>query len=154
MADVPWSRSSRRRAGPALEDHSVDRARTDRAMQHVPTLRCLRRDPSCAAAGGSRAHRTRRASAIIDGDLAVNLAFNRYVCTEVSATPRSAHCAAGLDAGFEVPAIRAHATVYDDFEYCDKVAGCAQHQTAIKAGYLDRRGRTLARGAAERPVLR
>jgi SAM-dependent methyltransferase len=79
------------------------------------------------------------ASAIIDGDLAANLAFNRYVCTEVirNATIGRQLRRLALDAGFEV-AVSTSASVYDAFDYCDKVAGLRRNtQRAIKAGYMD-----------------
>ena len=144
MADVPWVKVIEGDAlALPLEGHSVDRARTDRAMQHVADPAAVFAEIRRVLRPGGIAVLTEPdwASAIIDGDLAVNLAFNRYVCTEVvrNATIGRQLRRLALDAGFEVSAIRATATVYDDFEYCDKVAGLRRNtKRAIKAGYLDR----------------
>jgi ubiquinone/menaquinone biosynthesis C-methylase UbiE len=143
MVDVPWVKVLEGDAlALPLEDHSVDRARADRTIQHVA-------DPAAAFAEMRRVLRPGGiavltepdwASAIIDGDLATNLAFNRYVCTEVirNATIGRQMRRLALNAGFEVSAIHAKARVYDDFEYCDKVAGLRRNtKRAIKAGYIE-----------------
>jgi ubiquinone/menaquinone biosynthesis C-methylase UbiE len=143
MVDVPWVKVVEGDAlALPLDDSSVDRARADRTVQHVSDPASVFTEFRRVLRPGGIAVFTEPdwASAVIDGDLAANLAFNRFVCTEVirNGTIGRHLKRLALDAGFEVSEIRANASVYDDFAHCDKVAGLRRNtKRAIKAGYME-----------------
>lgn len=126
-----------------LEDQSVDRARTDRVIQHVE-------DPSAALAEfrrvlrpGGRAVITEpdwETLALAPGDLEVNRAFNRFVCASRVRNAIVGRQVAGLaaGAGLEVLEVFATTPVLREFALASKIYGLVRNtERAVAAGYLD-----------------
>jgi ubiquinone/menaquinone biosynthesis C-methylase UbiE len=143
VADTPWVAV---RVGDAhqlpLGDNSVDRARTDRVIQHVE-------DPTAVLAEFRRVLRPGGVAAITEpdwetlaltpGDLEVNRAFNRFVCAERVRNAIVGRQVAGLAerAGLEVLDVTATTPVLRDFSLASKVYGLNRNtERAVAAGYL------------------
>ncbi|MFD5831358.1 methyltransferase domain-containing protein [Lentzea sp. NPDC060358] len=126
-----------------FEDATFDRARTDRALQHVA-------DPAAVLAellrvlkpgGLLRVGEPDWDATVVDGDLETNRAFNRFICADIvrNATigrrlPRLARAA-----GFEVESVHTTAPVFRDFTEADKVFLFSRNtERAIRAGFLER----------------
>lgn len=127
-----------------VDDASVDRARMDRALQHVAEpsvvlgelLRVLR------PGGLLRIAEPDWDSLVVDpGDLETNRAFNRFVCSNVvrNATIGRQLARLARAAGFEIETVRAATTVFHDFASADKILAFTRNtERAIRAGALDR----------------
>jgi ubiquinone/menaquinone biosynthesis C-methylase UbiE len=145
LADTPWVTVA---VGDAhrlpLEDQSVDRARTDRVLQHVD-------DPAAALAEIRRVLRPDGVAVIAEpdwdtlalapGDLEVNRAFNEFVCARRIRNPIIGRQVAGLAdcAGLDVLDVSATTPVLRDFALASKVYGLNRNtERAVAAGYLTR----------------
>ncbi|GAB2852289.1 methyltransferase domain-containing protein [Lentzea nigeriaca] len=126
-----------------FEDATFDRARMDRALQHVADpavvlselLRVLK------PGGLLRVGEPDWDSLTVDGDLEMNRAFNRFVCSTMvrNATigRRLARLARG--AGFEVQVVRTASPVFHDFALADNIFAFTRNtERAIRAGAIDR----------------
>jgi ubiquinone/menaquinone biosynthesis C-methylase UbiE len=126
-----------------VDDGTADRARMDRALQHVE-------NPSGVLA---ELHRTLKPGGllriaepdwdalIVDGDLEMNRAFNRFVCSTMvrNATIGRRLGRLAREAGFEVEDVRAATTVLRDFARADYTLALTRNtERAIRAGAIDR----------------
>jgi ubiquinone/menaquinone biosynthesis C-methylase UbiE len=128
-----------------FEDASFDRARMDRALQHVA-------DPSAVLSellrvlepgGLLRIGEPDWDSLVVDGDLEMNRAFNRFVCSTMvrNATVGRQLARLARAAGFEVETIRTASPVFHDFAIADKIFTFSRNtERAIRAGAIDRVG--------------
>ena len=126
-----------------VDDGTADRARMDRALQHVE-------NPSDVLAGLHRALKPggllRIAepdwdALIVDGDLEMNRAFNRFVCSTMvrNATIGRRLGRLAREAGFEVEDVRAATTVLRDFARADYTLALTRNtERAIRAGAIER----------------
>jgi SAM-dependent methyltransferase len=161
MADRPRVQVRSGDAGSLpVEDHSVDRARVDRVLMHVP-------DPAGVLAEPRRAGRPGAViglaepdwdTLIVDSDdLDTSRAFTRYTTTRAvrNATigrrlPRLAE-----EAGFTVDAIVTTTPVFRDIEVADQIL-CLGRNTrrAIESGDMDEgRGRRWFASLSQGPFL-
>ncbi|ANZ42822.1 ubiquinone biosynthesis protein UbiE [Lentzea guizhouensis] len=126
-----------------FEDATFHRARMDRALQHVA-------DPGAVLAellrvlepgGLLRVGEPDWDSLVVDGDLEVNRAFNRFVCSTMvrNATIGRQLARLARAAGFEVGAVETAAPVFHDFAQADEVFVFTRNtERAIRAGAIDR----------------
>ncbi|MET9919207.1 methyltransferase domain-containing protein [Streptomyces sp. NPDC006435] len=125
-----------------FEDGSIDRARTDRVLQHVT-------DPARALAEARRVLRPGGrlvmgepdwdSLAIDHPDLEVSRAYTRHVTDRVVRNGVIGRQLArlALDAGFAVPTVVPVASVFRDVQAADQVLGIQRNtERAVSAGYL------------------
>ncbi len=124
-------------------DATFDRVRTDRALQHVA-------DPAAVLAellrvlkpgGLLRLGEPDWDALTVDGDLEMNRAFNRFVCSTMvrNATIGRQLARLARAAGFEVEAVHTAAPVFHDFTEADEVFTFTRNtERAIRAGAIDR----------------
>ena len=142
-----------------LEDGSVDRARTDRVLQHVA-------DPSQVLAEFRRVARPggRIVMAepdwdglLIDSpDPAFSRGLTRFVTTEVirNATIGRSLARLCLDARLSVRSVVTAAPVFRDFETADQIFGLRRNVArAIAAGYIGSEAQEWVEEAGSRPFL-
>ena len=129
-----------------LADASVDRARTDRVLQHVA-------DPGAAVAEIARVLRPGGAVALAEPDwetfvvdagdaagLSVSRAFVRWTCDQVvrNATVGRSLARHASGAGLSVRAVSAYPSVWTTFETADRVLGLTRNSaSAVEGGYVD-----------------
>ncbi|MGN9780583.1 methyltransferase domain-containing protein [Nonomuraea sp. ZG12] len=144
---------------PPLPDGSVDRARTDRVLQHVE-------DPSRVLAEFRRVARPGGRIVLAEPDWegllidsrepAVGRELTRFIATE---RVRNGTVGRGLtrlcaEAGLGVRAVVTVAPVYRDFDTADQVFGLRRNVArAIDAGYLDADAERWIEGVAAGPFL-
>ncbi|WUH99663.1 methyltransferase domain-containing protein [Spirillospora sp. NBC_00431] len=142
-----------------LDEGSVDRARTDRVLQHVA-------DPSRVLAEFRRVSRPggRIVMAepdwdglLIDSpDRAVSRGLTRFITTEIvrNATIGRSLARLCVDAGLSVRSVMPSAPLFCDFETADQVLGLRRNVArAITAGYLDGGAQEWVEEAGSRPFL-
>ncbi|WP_335938958.1 methyltransferase domain-containing protein [Streptomyces sp. PTD5-9] len=125
-----------------FEDGSIDRARTDRVLQHVA-------DPAQALAEARRVLRPGGrlvmgepdwdSLAIDYPDLEVSRAYTRHVTDKVVRNGIIGRQLAGLavNAGFAVPAVVPITSIFRDVQAADQVLGLQRNtERAVSAGYL------------------
>lgn len=129
--------------GLPFEDATFDRARTDRALQHVAdpstVLSELRR--VLKPGGLLRIGEPDWDSLVIDGDLEMNRAFNRFTCSTMvrNATIGRQLARLARAAGFEVEAVHTAAPTFHDFAVADNIFAFTRNtERAIRAGAIDR----------------
>jgi ubiquinone/menaquinone biosynthesis C-methylase UbiE len=126
-----------------LDSATVDRARMDRALQHVEDpatvlselLRVLK------PGGLLRIGEPDWDALVVDGDVEMNRAFNRFVCSRMVRNATIGRRLARLahSAGFEVQAVHTAAPVFHDFETADRICAFSRNtERAIRAGAIDR----------------
>lgn len=126
-----------------FEDGAFDRARMDRALQHVAEpatvlselLRVLK------PGGLLRIGEPDWDSLVVDGDLEMNRAFNRFVCSTMvrNATVGRQLARLARAAGFEVENVHTASPVFHDFAQADKIFAFSRNtERAIRAGAIDR----------------
>ncbi len=126
-----------------FEDAAFDRARMDRALQHVAEpatvlselLRVLK------PGGLLRIGEPDWDALSVDGDLEMNRAFNRFVCSTMvrNATIGRQLARLARTAGFEVEGVRTAAPVFRDFAAADEIFAFTRNtERAIRAGAIDR----------------
>ncbi|NGY58704.1 methyltransferase domain-containing protein [Lentzea sp. NEAU-D13] len=127
----------------SFEEASFDRARMDRALQHVA-------DPAAVLAellrvlkpgGLLRIGEPDWDSLVVDGDLEMNRAFNRFVCSTMvrNATVGRQLARLARAAGFEVDEVRTASPVFHDFAQADKIFAFTRNtERAIRAGAIER----------------
>jgi len=129
-----------------LADASVDRARTDRVLQHVA-------DPGAAVADIARVLRPGGVVAFAEPDWgtlvvdagedagrSVSHAFVRWTCDQVvrNATVGRSLARHASDAGLLVRAVSAYPSVWTSFETADRVLGLTRNSaSAVDGGYVD-----------------
>ncbi|MCR3746469.1 methyltransferase domain-containing protein [Lentzea californiensis] len=126
-----------------VDDGTADRARMDRALQHVenPSGVLAELHRVLKPGGLLRIAEPDWDALIVDGDLEMNRAFNRFVC---SAIVRNATIGRRLgrlarEAGFEVEDVRAATTVLRDFARADYTLALTRNtERAIRAGAIER----------------
>jgi ubiquinone/menaquinone biosynthesis C-methylase UbiE len=127
----------------SFEDATFDRARMDRALQHVAEpaavlaelLRVLK------PGGLLRIGEPDWDSLVVDGDLEMNRAFNRFVCSTMvrNATVGRQLARLARAAGFEVEEVRTASPVFHDFAQADKIFAFSRNtERAIRAGAIER----------------
>jgi len=126
-----------------FEDNTFDRARMDRALQHVA-------DPSTVLSellrvlkpgGLLRIGEPDWDSLVVDGDLEMNRAFNRFTCSTMvrNATIGRQLARLARTAGFEVEAVHTAAPTFHDFATADNIFAFTRNtERAIRAGAIDR----------------
>jgi ubiquinone/menaquinone biosynthesis C-methylase UbiE len=126
-----------------FEDDTFDRARMDRALQHVA-------DPAAVLAellrvlrpgGLLRIGEPDWESLAVDGDLEMNRAFNRFVCSTMvrNATIGRQLARLARGAGFDVENVRTAAPVFRDFTAADEIFAFTRNtERAIRAGAIER----------------
>jgi ubiquinone/menaquinone biosynthesis C-methylase UbiE len=126
-----------------FEDATFDRARMDRALQHVA-------DPSAVLSellrvlkpgGLLRIGEPDWDSLVVDGDLEMNRAFNRFTCSTMvrNATIGRQLARLARAAGFEVEAVHTAAPVFHDFTLADNIFAFTRNtERAIRAGAIER----------------
>lgn len=126
-----------------FEDATFDRARMDRALQHVA-------DPSAVLSellrvlrpgGLLRIGEPDWDSLVVDGDLEMNRAFNRFVCSTMvrNATIGRQLARLARTAGFEVEVVHTAAPVFHDFALADTIFAFTRNtERAIRAGAIER----------------
>ncbi len=80
-------------------------------------------------------------SLTVDGDLEMNRAFNRFVCSTMvrNATIGRQLARLARGAGFEVETVHTAAPTFDDFALADKIFAFTRNtERAIRAGAIDR----------------
>ncbi|MGW4206962.1 methyltransferase domain-containing protein [Lentzea sp. NPDC004789] len=126
-----------------FEDATFDRARMDRALQHVADpatvlselLRVLK------PGGLLRIGEPDWDALTVDGDLEMNRAFNRFVCSTMvrNATIGRQLARLARAAGFEVEAVHTAAPVFHDFVLADKIFAFTRNtERAVRAGAIER----------------
>jgi len=126
-----------------FEDAAFDRARMDRALQHVAEpatvlaelLRVLK------PGGLLRIGEPDWDALTVDGDLEMNRAFNRFVCSTMvrNATIGRQLARLARAAGFEVETVQTAAPVFHDFATADKIFAFTRNtERAIRAGAVER----------------
>lgn len=126
-----------------FEDATFDRARMDRALQHVADpatvlselLRVLK------PGGLLRIGEPDWDCLVVDGDLEMNRAFNRFVCSTMvrNATVGRQLARLARTAGFEVETVHTAAPVFHDFALADKIFAFTRNtERAIRAGAIER----------------
>jgi SAM-dependent methyltransferase len=129
-----------------LADASVDRARTDRVLQHVT-------DPGAAVKDIARVLRpggvvvlaepdwgTLVVDAGDDDGRSVSSAFVRWTCEQVvrNATVGRSLARHAAGAGLSVRAVSAYPSVWTSFEIADRVLGLTRNSaSAVEGGYVD-----------------
>jgi SAM-dependent methyltransferase len=128
-----------------LADASVDRARTDRVLQHVA-------DPAAAVAEIARVLRpggvvvlaepdweTLAVDASDEGGRSMSRAFVRWTCTVVrNATVGRSLARHAAGAGLSVRAVSAYPSVWTSFDTADLVLGLTRNSaSAVESGYVD-----------------
>ncbi|HEX4700461.1 MAG TPA: methyltransferase domain-containing protein [Actinomycetes bacterium] len=146
-----------------LADASVDRARTDRLLQHVA-------DPGAAAADIARVLRPGGVVAFAEPDWgtlvidagddigrSVSRAFVHWTCEQVvrNATVGRSLARHASGAGLSVRAVSAYPSVWTTFETADRVLGLTRNSaSAVDGGYLDGADRDAwLTGLAAGPVV-
>ncbi|SFR29971.1 Methyltransferase domain-containing protein [Lentzea waywayandensis] len=126
-----------------VDDGTADRARMDRALQHVenPSGVLAELHRALKPGGLLRIAEPDWDALIVDGDLEVNRAFNRFVCSTMvrNATIGRRLGRLAREAGFEVEDVRAATTVLRDFARADYILALTRNtERAIRAGAIDR----------------
>lgn len=127
-----------------LADSSVDRARVDRVLHQVDSpARVLAELERVLRPGGLAvlAQPDWETLAVDPGPVAVNLAFNRFVCDRVVRHPSVGRRLARLagEAGLTPVSVEAEAPVLRDFAVADEVLGLTRNaHRAARAGRLSR----------------
>jgi ubiquinone/menaquinone biosynthesis C-methylase UbiE len=146
-----------------LADASVDRARTDRVLQHVA-------DPAAAMAENARVLRPGGVVAFAEPDWetlvvdagddvgrSVSRAFVRWTCEQVvrNATVGRSLARHAAGAGLSVRAVSAYPSVWTSFETADRVLGLTRNSaSAVEGGYVDGADRDAwLAGLAAGPVV-
>jgi ubiquinone/menaquinone biosynthesis C-methylase UbiE len=126
-----------------FEEATFDRARMDRALQHVA-------DPSTVLSellrvlkpgGLLRIGEPDWDSLVVDGDLEMNRAFNRFTCSTMVRNATIGRQLARLArlAGFEIEAVHTAAPVFHDFALADEIFAFTRNtERAIRAGAIER----------------
>lgn len=126
-----------------FEEATFDRARMDRALQHVA-------DPSTVLSellrvlkpgGLLRIGEPDWDSLVVDGDLEMNRAFNRFICSTMVRNATIGRQLARLArlAGFEVEAVHTAAPVFHDFPLADEIFAFTRNtERAVRAGAIER----------------
>ncbi|WP_086666429.1 methyltransferase domain-containing protein [Lentzea kentuckyensis] len=126
-----------------FEEATFDRARMDRALQHVA-------DPAAVLAellrvlkpgGLLRIGEPDWDSLVVDGDLEMNRAFNRFTCSTMvrNATVGRQLARLARVAGFEIDEVRTASQVFHDFAQADKIFAFTRNtERAIRAGAIER----------------
>ncbi|MFS8103677.1 methyltransferase domain-containing protein [Lentzea alba] len=126
-----------------VDSGTADRARMDRALQHVadPAAVLAELHRALKPGGLLRIAEPDWDSLVVDGDLEMNRAFNRFVCSTMvrNATIGRQLARLARQAGFEVEDVRSAAPVFHDFEQADKILAFTRNtQRAVNAGAIDR----------------
>jgi len=126
-----------------VDDGTADRARMDRALQHVenPSGVLAELHRALKPGGLLRIAEPDWDALVVDGDLEMNRAFNRFVCSTMvrNATIGRRLGRLARDAGFEVEDVRAATTVLRDFARADYTFALSRNtERAIRAGAIDR----------------
>ncbi|USX50650.1 methyltransferase domain-containing protein [Lentzea sp. HUAS12] len=126
-----------------VDPGTAGRARMDRALQHVedPAGVLAELHKALEPGGLLRIAEPDWDALLVDGDLEMNRAFNRFVCSTMvrNATigrelPRLAR-----EAGFEVEGVRAVTTVLRDFARADYTLALTRNtERAVRAGAIER----------------
>ncbi|WP_434452741.1 methyltransferase domain-containing protein [Lentzea sp. E54] len=126
-----------------VDPGTADRARMDRALQHVenPATVLTELHRTLKPGGLLRIAEPDWDALVVAGDLEMNRAFNRFVCSTMvrNATigrelPRLAR-----KAGFEVETVRAATTVLRDFARADYTLALTRNtERAMRAGAIER----------------
>ncbi|MFC5813471.1 methyltransferase domain-containing protein [Nonomuraea harbinensis] len=142
-----------------LKDRTVDRARTDRMLQHVA-------DPSQVLAEFRRVSRPGGRIVMAEPDWegllidslqpAMSRGLSRFICAEIVRNARIGRSLPRLcrDAGLDVQSVVAVAPVIDDFTTADQLFGLRRNVTrAVAAGYLDAAAEEWIEDVSSRPFL-
>jgi ubiquinone/menaquinone biosynthesis C-methylase UbiE len=126
-----------------VDDGTADRARMDRALQHVenPSDVLAELHRVLKPGGLLRIAEPDWDALIVDGDLEMNRAFNRFVCSTMvrNATIGRRLGRLAREAGFEVEDVRAATTVLRDFARADYTLALTRNtERAIRAGAIER----------------
>lgn len=126
-----------------LASASIDRAHADRVLQHVGDPAAVLAELARVARPGAvvgLAEPDWATLAIAAEDLQASQAFTDHTVTAVVRNARIGRQLArlGAGAGFEVVAVHAFPSVFDDVEQADAVLGLTRNTTAaVAAGHLD-----------------
>ncbi|GAA3639714.1 hypothetical protein GCM10022267_27750 [Lentzea roselyniae] len=127
----------------SFEDATFDRARMDRALQHVadPATVLTELHRVLKPGGLLRIGEPDWDSLVVDGDLEMNRAFNRFVCSTMVRNATIGRQLARLahSAGFEVQAVHTVSPVFHDFALADNIFALTRNtERAIRAGAIER----------------
>jgi ubiquinone/menaquinone biosynthesis C-methylase UbiE len=142
-----------------LGDGSLDRARTDRVLQHAADPQQVLAELRRVARPGGRVVMAEPDwdGLLIDSpDLATSRGLTRFITTEIVRNATIGRCLARLcrEAALSVRSVVIAAPVFRDFDTADRILGLRRNVArAITAGYLDRGAREWIEEVGSRPFL-
>jgi ubiquinone/menaquinone biosynthesis C-methylase UbiE len=121
---------------------TVDRIRVDRALQHMASPPDVVRELRRVCRGGGLvvlAEPDWATLAIDSDDLPTSSAFTRYTCDEVvrNASIGRQLARLGSTVGFDITAVHAVTSLFDDFTVADRILGLTRNSdAAVRSGHI------------------